>query len=440
MARQKDTAKKDVPMEESAAFLAVLDGLPAASESAELERIAGESLALLNDAMRGNAPAQVERARLLSSAVIYRLNGDTFFGCAADGGAKTRLLALHRAAPGYVPSWGQDGEWFADIGGMRMWIRAGNWSGVGVSLELHAIDADQPFLSDTGYRSHRLNPSRWLGHDFGAAVRMELEQYLQGKVWKSELIRESSRERLQAPDWLVPALEGVMGNGQQALPLSGRAPVELPPLIKAEPKAPMSNADRQREFRRRQKELRENQGLRTISLTRIERCVLSLGLLAHEDLDHRGSNWINDKKPEFDALLQKLWPEGDNGRYLSEPKRSTYRPTAWLRGRLDEAERRIQRMDEIHQSERDELFALRKENAELKAGLQEVAAELGGASAPVAKPAVDVEALQAELARVRRECEQLEVERCQAFAAVKVFEDRMRQNGLSTDYRAQSVE
>lgn len=409
MTRKKAPTNKHqyVPLEERPEFLAVLAALPAASEVEALQQLAADSLALFNDAVRGNAPEQAALAILRYDAVVYRLHGDSFFGCATDDGSYVRLERQLAAVPGTVPGWGQGGEWLVEVNGMRIRAKVGHGPKGTIPLDLWAVDLDLPFLSPTGYRSHWIHYDQWLGRELSAAVRAELERCLQEKDWQPVVIADKDKQWLDdIPAWLAPALEGVTRNGQHALPLSGRAPVELPAPIEAEPKAPMSNADRQREFRRRQKELRENQGLRAISLTSTERCVLSLGLLAHEDLDHRGPNWVNDKKPGFDALLQKLWPEGDKGRYLAEPKRSTYRPTAFLRGRLDEAERRIKRMDEIHQSERDELFALRKENAELKAGLQEIAAEFAGTGKP-ARPAADVTALQAEVGVLTEEITQL---------------------------------
>ncbi|MEZ0197340.1 hypothetical protein AB9U01_25135 [Pseudomonas qingdaonensis] len=136
----------------------------------------------------------------------------------------------------------------------------------------------------------------------------------------------------------------------------------------------MSNAERQRRHRQLLKEKRESEGLRAINLTSTERCVLSLGLLAHEDLDHRGPNWANDKKPEFDALLHKLWPEGDKGRYLAEPQRSTYRPTARLRDNLQDVQERMQRTEQAWRADRDKLNEAEAENLRLKAALAEVEA------------------------------------------------------------------
>ncbi|BDE75225.1 hypothetical protein [Delftia lacustris] len=199
----------------------------------------------------------------------------------------------------------------------------------------------------------------------------------------------------------------------------------------------MTTAERQRRHRQKRKEQRENEGLRAINLTRTDRMVLSLGLLAHEDLNHRGPNWLTDQKPGFDALLHKLWPEGDNGLYLDEPKRSSYRPAARLRDNLQRTQEQLQRTQQAWHADLDKLRGAEEESRQLKATLAEIIAELRGESVAPATPAVDVAAMQAELARLRAECELLETERSKAFAAVKVFEDRLRVHGLSIDYRAQ---
>jgi hypothetical protein len=178
---------------------------------------------------------------------------------------------------------------------------------------------------------------------------------------------------------------------------------------------PLSGAERARRHRLKKKQA----GVKEISLTHTERCVLSLGVLAHEDLDHRQANWETSKKPGFDALLRKLWPEGDNGRYLAEPNRSTYRPAAFLRNQLADA---------------------RTENQRLKSALNEIAAEVsGGALAPVPQ-ASEVDALRREVARLEQENRLLEAERNGSLAAIKVYVARLSNAKLSTDYRRQPGE
>ena len=179
---------------------------------------------------------------------------------------------------------------------------------------------------------------------------------------------------------------------------------------------PMSGAERARRHRLKKKQA----GIKDISLTHTERCVLSLGLLAHEDLYHRPKDWATTKKLEFDALLKKLWPEGDNDRYLAEPERSTRRPAGFLRDQLADARLEVQR---------------------LKSALHEIAAEVGGAAVvPVSASLSEVVELRRQVASLQRENTLLEDERNGALGAVKVYMARLNNAGLSTDYRRQPDE
>ena len=58
-----------------------------------------------------------------------------------------------------MPLWGQSGEFLVDVEGIRAVVRM---EGRGFSwmhhFEFHAIDADTPFISETGYRSHFARP------------------------------------------------------------------------------------------------------------------------------------------------------------------------------------------------------------------------------------------------------------------------------------------
>lgn len=97
-------------------------------------------------------------------------------------------------------------------------------------------------------------------------------------------------------------------------------------------------------------------------------------------------------------------------------------------------------------SQRDlqkQLAKAQEENEQLKAGLLEVAAEFSGASAPVAKPAVDVAALQDEVARLRAQLEKQHsenlftiAEQGKAATAVSRLQRRLKAAGLPDDYRA----
>jgi len=347
MASKKQSTQY-IPLEERPEIIAALAALP--SDPAEVEEVAAAALRLYHDAIMLGAVADLERVKVTYRACVMALNGGTHFGSAA---VDDELMAKHAAPAGQVPRWGQVGQFLLELDGMRIAVKAAPGSLKGTyGFDLYAVDMDKPFLSSTGYRHHFMDPARCLGQKVDQALRAEVRECIaQQKDWRPVAIDAAwlppgGRE---VPAWLAPALEKVTRNGQITLALSGAEPA---PAEKAEP---LSNAERQRLHRQRLKDRQEKEGLRAIPLTRIERAVMSLGLLAHEDLDHRPKDWATTKKPGFDALLAKLWPEVESPHYLAEPQRSTYRPTAFLRNRIKDQEFRISRLEEINQDLRKQL-------------------------------------------------------------------------------------
>jgi len=379
-----------VPLEERPEFIAAMAALP--DDPAELEVRAERVLHLYHDAMLAADVQALDDAQLVYEACVIKLNGGSNFGSAVVQDALKAKLA---APAGQVPRWEQAGEFLLEVEGMRMVVkmcpgRLSNHCGA----ELHAVDFDKPFVSRTGYRHQYMRPADHVGRTVDQAVRAEVLDNLAREGWAATIDQEHGqpKDRKVWP-WLADALAGVRPDGQLAM--FGEAPKD------PSAKKPLSNKERQKAFRARQRELKEQQaaaGVQTITLTHTERCVLSLGLLAHEDLDHRPADWATSKKPGFDALLAKLWPEGDNGRYLAEPKRSTYRPTAFLRDELERQRGMVQRLEQYTRDLRAELEQLKDENA------------------------------------------LLESERNEAHTAIKTWEDRLRNAGLSTDYRRQPGE
>lgn len=372
---KKKTPAQELPLEQQPLFLKTLEFLPA--DRGELEQLAGDMLQLFNDAMIAASARDIETSALRYNAVVYRLNDNTFMGGGTEEGAGGHLRKQLAAPAGVVPGWGQAGEYLLEVDSIRMRVVVDPWGMNRMySLSFYALDASAKFISESGYLSQFLHPDKHVGSTFGQAVRALVEQLLQGE-FKPKAIREGERAKVSVPAWLVPALQGVTRNGQLNMPLSGEAL-----LLEPVEKVPMSNAERQRRHRQRLKELADTEGLKVIPLTRTDRMVLSLGLLAHEDLFHRPKDWTTSKKPGFDVLLTKLWPEGDDGRYLAEPQRSTRRPAGFLH---------------------DELKWLRE-----------------------------------RVTRLEIENRLLESERNKADGAISTWESRLRNAGLSTDYRAQS--
>lgn len=416
---KKKTTTQDLPLEKQPLFLKALEFLPA--DRGELEQLASDMLQLFNDAMITASTRDIETSALRYNAVVYRLHGDTFMGSGAKEGAGGQLRKKLAAPAGVVPGWGQAGEYLLEVEGMRLRVVVDPWGmNRTYSLSFYAVDASAKFISETGYLSQFLHPDKHVGQTLGQAVRELVEQLLQGE-FKPKPIREDERAKVSVPAWLVPALQGVTRNGQLNMPLSGEAILPEP-----EEKKPFSNAERQRRHRQRMKELADTEGLKVIPLTRTERMVLSLGLLAHEDLDHRPKDWATSKKPGFDSLLIKLWPEGDNGRYLAEPNRSTYRPTAYLRNELERQKMMVQRLQE--------------ENQRLREAMQQIALEVTGSPAAVLSTN-NVEAqLREQIAGLQRQNALEVADRGKAFEAVAVLQERLKKAGLVFDYRKQPGE
>ncbi|WP_395605019.1 hypothetical protein [Pseudomonas sp. B16120] len=374
-----------VPLEERPEFIAALAALP--SDQAELELRASRVRTLFHDAMLAGDEQTLSDASVVYRACVIKLNGGTHFGCSDIQKALENKFA---APAGQVPAWKQAGEFLLEVEGMRMVVRMSPDSmSTHCGAELHAIDFDQPFISSTGFRHQYMHESKHLGRTVDQAVRAEVMESLAGEGKAVAIDREyGAKSDRKAWPWLAEALAGVRSDGQLAM----FGDVEKG----AADKVPMSNADRQRLFRLRRKEQKAAQvaeRVQSISLTHTERCVLSLGLLAHEDLDHRPKDWETSKKPGFDALLAKLWPEGDNGRYLSEPQRSTYRPSAYLRDRLADEQRLVKRLEQYARDLRIEVETLKRDN------------------------------------------DLLESERNKAHSAISTWEQRLRAAGVSTDYR-----
>ncbi|EIF32274.1 hypothetical protein BCh11DRAFT_07863 [Burkholderia sp. Ch1-1] len=91
-------------------------------------------------------------------AVVWKLNGGTFAGSrdVANPDAAGHLVEQHcSAAPGTVPMWGQRGEFLITVSGVRAVVELGEGFGrFRIGFAFHVVDADKPFISETGYKSH----------------------------------------------------------------------------------------------------------------------------------------------------------------------------------------------------------------------------------------------------------------------------------------------
>ncbi|MBW5287779.1 hypothetical protein [Burkholderia gladioli] len=91
-------------------------------------------------------------------AVVWKLNGGTLRGSrdVANPDAAGHLVEQHcSAAPGTVPMWGQRGEFLITVSGVRAVVELGDGFGrFRIGFAFHVVDADKPFISETGYKSH----------------------------------------------------------------------------------------------------------------------------------------------------------------------------------------------------------------------------------------------------------------------------------------------
>lgn len=474
MARKKTTRPEPLPREQQPQFIEALKYLPA--DEGALMQLAGDMLELFNDAVRTNLPSQMESAALRYSLVVYRLNGDTFFGCAASTGSACRLQR-HLAAPiGTVPGWGQVGGWLLEVDGMRIRVEVDPREVGGIQwVNLHAVDVAAPFLSSTGFRSCVMHPDNWLGYELGSAVRVEVERLLQGDG-KPVAIDEHRRPHLRVPAWLSDALAGVTHNGQLAMPLNG----EALPVPEPEKKAPLSNAERQRLFRKRRKEKSEAAKAGDFAALEVtDASLLSVWKGLPSDFDRAATALAllrqrNDQHFELaravltlqrrlkDAGLEEQaqdikwrWnptPLGDYratsapeymerlsaGLSAADERANLAREAERLRGERAQ----LEDQQRLHLRTTRELSDARAEVTRLKVALQQIAQEVGGVpgTAPATAASSEVERLRAEVAALQGQNATEVADRGRAFEAVAVLQERLKKAGLVHDYRRQPGE
>jgi hypothetical protein len=348
-----------VPLEERPEFIAAVAALP--DDPAELEVRAFRVRQLYHDALLAGDVQALDDADLVYRACVIKLNGGTHFGCA---GIQNALEAKLAARPGQIPEWGQAGEFLLDVDGMRIVVKMclnGLESHCGA--ELWAVDFDKPFVSETGFRHHYMRPPAHLGRTVDQAVRAEVLESLAGEGKARAIKPEHAAPKARKVwPWLADALAGVRADGQLAM--FGDAPKD------PEAKAPMSNTDRQRAFRERQRKLKEEQGIKAMLLDEEERQLI---------YQWREQRRVLDQEHQTGVVVPQV-------------------TLARLNVELERLRDVVQRMESEHTG------------------------------------------LSAELYALQRECRVLEGERNKAHGAIQLWEQRLRNAGLSTDYRPQDGE
>lgn len=157
-------------------------GLPEAAPA--LLDVAMQAVRYIDAAVRAGDDSSLALATVRYDAVVWMLNGGTFFGCADGPDSPASVVGRHcAAAPGVVPLWGQSGEFLIVIDGIRAVV---HMEGRGFSwmhhFEFHAVDPDTPFISETGYRSHFARPVDECTVDEAAALHLRAILVEKGRV------------------------------------------------------------------------------------------------------------------------------------------------------------------------------------------------------------------------------------------------------------------
>lgn len=146
--------------------------------------VAMQAVRDIDAAVRAGDDPSLALATARYDAVVWKLNGGTFFGCDGGPNASAAVVGRHCAAvPGAVPLWGQNGEFLIEVEGIRAVVRVEgprfSWMN---HFEFHAIDPDTPFISETGYRSHFARPVGECTVDDAAALHLRAILAEKGRV------------------------------------------------------------------------------------------------------------------------------------------------------------------------------------------------------------------------------------------------------------------
>jgi len=403
MARKKPTAH--LSRDERPEFLArvaALAGVPAEHFPA----LAKDAAEKYHDAVLAGHIEALDQAEDAYCALVYKLNGDTLFGCKADDDSAGHVLARAVAAqPGQVPSWGQAGEFLLEVEGLRVWVvLPHHMLGNHRFCDLCAVDLDKPFISETGYRSVNLSATSSIGESVDQTVRRVVLELMQaeGKLKAIEGEYVERRGKDKRPKWLAEALAGIKSNGQLAM--FGDAPKD------PNAKAPMSNADRQRAFRERQRKLKDEQGMQAVLLDEEERQLIY----------------------RLRELKRKADPIDDPRPFLLTQRDRTY-----LTGALDYYEfctygKWSQEYPKQNLRELYVRLSVHRQYAQ-ETDFPPVEKRMAWEHEQITKSVWD--GLKKQIAALEQEKNLLESERNKAHKAIGTWENRLRAAGQSTDYR-----
>jgi len=91
----------------------------------------------------------------LLEAIVYRLNGCTFSGSLMDGGGVEQLRGALQPVDGIAAGWGRPCRFLVELDDVRVMVSyTPDFLSFAPHFEFYAVDADRPFISETGYKSH----------------------------------------------------------------------------------------------------------------------------------------------------------------------------------------------------------------------------------------------------------------------------------------------
>lgn len=396
---------KHIPHEERPEFQALVAQL-IGIDHAEFPGRAKALVERHHDAVLAGDVAELDATHEAYKALVYVLNGQTLFGCMADESSAGRVLARAVAAtPGHVPGWGRAGEFLLEVDGMRMRVKVEQGLGNHHSIDLHAVDLDKPFLSGTGYRSHGVTATSHLGETVDQAVRRTVLALMEGEGKPKAIAADASVRTNpgQRPKWLADALAGVLPDGQLAM-FGDASPSDKP--------APKSNAERQRALRQR----RKDQQLKPVMLDDSERQMLE----EFRAIKAKASS-IDDPRPfmltqrdrgyitgALDLYEFNTYNHGGHNAYMCENLRDLYVRMS---------------VHKVYKQATDFPEREKRQGWSIEQTTQTI-----------------YDQYKRKIAALEKENALLEAERNKAHGAISLWETRLRNAGLSTDYRLQPGE
>lgn len=146
--------KKETRNERDNKIACLAEALPVEQEA--LLRLSLVTVEAIHSAVMAGNIGGAGEARETYDAIIWKLNGGTFFGCKASEDSAGRIVERFcQAVPGIIPMWNQIGEFCISVNGVRSLVRYNPSYGKStINFIFECLDLDGVFISETGYMSH----------------------------------------------------------------------------------------------------------------------------------------------------------------------------------------------------------------------------------------------------------------------------------------------